>query len=317
MQMQGMQNSIKTIGGNLMLLLTTFFWGITFIVVKDAVAQVDVFLFLCQRFSLAFLLLLLPFPLLRQRLTLKTVRCGIMLGLWLFGVFAFQTVALVYTSASNTAFLTGLNVVLVPLLSALIYRQYIAHNARVGVMLAFSGLYLLCTNGNLALNMGDMLGVICAICVAVHIMLTARYVQSCNIYWLTTLQIGTIGLLSGLIALFSGEQIFIWYPQIRNALLICVLFATVFAYVTQTTMQRYISPTNTALIFCMEPVFAALAAYIVIDERLTLRGYLGAGMILSGMLLAELSPGFFKNSRRRLRFSIPVQNLTARSKPEA
>jgi drug/metabolite transporter (DMT)-like permease len=96
-----------------------------------------------------------------------------------------------------------------------------------------------------------------------------------------------------------------------------VLFATVFAYVTQTTMQRYISPTNTALIFCMEPVFAALAAYIVIDERLTLRGYLGAGMILSGMLLAELSPGFFKNSRRRLRFSIPVQNLTARSKPEA
>ncbi len=314
--MRGIQGSIKTIGGNFLLLLTTFFWGITFIVVKDAIEQVDVFLFLSQRFTLAFLLLLLPFPLLKQRLTLETARRGVMLGLWLFGVFAFQTVALVYTTASNTAFLTGLNVVLVPLLSALIYKQYIAHNARIGVLLAFSGLYLLCTNGNLALNLGDGLGVVCAVCVAVHILLTARYVQYCNVYWLTTLQIGTIGLLSGGIALVTGENVFMWYPQIKNALLICVLFATVFAYVTQTTMQRYISPTNTALIFCMEPVFAAISAYFVIDERLSVRGYWGAALILSGMLLAELSPGFLKLNRLRFASRFFMQRWAAKIKTD-
>ena len=97
-----------------LLLTTTFFWGVTFTIVKQAVESVDVFVFLSQRFILAFVLIL-PICLFKgKNLDARTLRQGCLMGAFLFGAYAFQTVALLYTSASNTGFLTGLNVVMVP-----------------------------------------------------------------------------------------------------------------------------------------------------------------------------------------------------------
>ncbi|GAB6097350.1 DMT family transporter [Desulfatiferula olefinivorans] len=282
-------SSAKKTAARALLVLTTFFWGVTFVVVKDAVARVDVFVFLAQRFSLAFVLLLLMRLIVWRPLDRSTLRRGLLLGLMLFGGFALQTLALVYTSASNTAFLTGLNVVFVPLLAALLFKQVIGRALAAGALFAVIGLYLLCAGKGLHLNGGDVLGVLCAVFIAVHILYTGRYVGTCDIFWLTTIQIGVIGLVSALIARGTGHAVLTVDPSIVPALIVCVLFATIFAYLVQTTMQRFISPSATALIFCMEPVFAALSAYVLTGERLGFRGLIGAVLILTGMGLSQWS----------------------------
>lgn len=282
-------NKLKIAGAYVLLILTTFFWGVTFVVVKDAVNQVDVFVFLAQRFIAASLILLLLWPILKRPIDCKTLLKGSVLGVMLFGGFAFQTVALLYTSASNTAFLTGLNVVFVPLLSAVIFRKTIAAKSLAGAVLAFIGLYLLCATGtSWSFNKGDLLGFICSICIAIHIIYTGKYAREYDVYWLTTIQLSVIGLLSLLIAYFTGHNAFAWYPEIRDALIICVLFATIFAFLVQTGMQQFISASSTALIFCLEPVFAAICAYFLIDENIGVNGLIGAGLILLGMILSEI-----------------------------
>ncbi len=281
--------NIKKAGAYFLLVLTTFFWGLTFVVVKDAISHVDVFVFLAQRFLIATGILLAVGPILRRKLTFQTFLKGLILGSMLFGGFAFQTVALTDTSASNTAFLTGLNVVFVPLISSIFFRKPVAGKTKAGAVLAFAGLYLLCATGaSWALKTGDLLAIVCAVCIAVHIIYTGKYARECDIYWLTTIQLGVIGVLSLAVTFFTGKEVFVWYPEIKNALIICVLFATIFAFLVQTSMQQYISPSSTAVIFCLEPVFAAVCAYVLISENLGTKGFIGAGMILAGMILSEL-----------------------------
>jgi len=282
------QIDTKILGANFLLLVTTFFWGITFAIVKEAVEQVGVFLFLSQRFIAAFAILLAICLLSRRKFKPAIIKHGLILGSLLFGGYAFQTLALVYTTASNTAFLTGLNVVLVPVIGGLIFGHLITMHMKWGVLVAAVGMFMLCTTQGLKLNVGDLLGSICAVCVALHIIYTGRYARHNDIYWLTAIQIGTVALLSVIIALLQGDHILVWHPEILWPLVICVFFATIFAFLVQTSMQRFTSPTHTALIFCMEPVFAALYAYVMINERLGLRGFIGAIFIFGGMLLSQL-----------------------------
>lgn len=285
---------IRRLGADLLLLVTTLFWGVTFVVVKQAVQQVGVFPFLSQRFGLAFLILLVICLAAGRPFTGECLTRGVVLGVLLFGAFAFQTLALLYTTASNTAFLTGLNVVLVPIIGAALMRHTVTLNMKLGVVLAAAGLFLLCTNGSLAFNRGDILGITCAICIALHLIFTGRFARASDVYWLTTVQIGVVGVLSSLVVYGEGRDILVWHPEILGALVICVLLATIFAFLVQTSMQRFTSPTHTALIFCMEPVFAALYAYWAIGERFGGRGLIGAACILAGMVISEISfPGYF------------------------
>jgi len=279
---------VKRVTATVLLVLTSFFWGVTFTVVKEAVARVDVFVFLAQRFLAAFVLLAAIAAARGGRLDAGALRGGGVMGAFLFLSYAFQTLALRYTSASNTGFLTGLSVVLVPLLGALLFRQRIAAVLRWAVALAVLGLFFLTTNGSWALNAGDGLAAICAFCVALHLLATGRYAAGGDVWWLTAAQIGVVALCSTAVALGTGQKVLVWHPFLLWPLAVCVLGATVFAFLVQTTVQRTLSPTKTALIFCMEPVFAALWAYGALGERLGAIGYLGAALILAAMLLTEL-----------------------------
>lgn len=274
----------------LLLIATTFFWGITFTVVKDAVAQVDVFVFLAQRFALAAALMVIPGLLFRKPPSVETVRAGTILGLALFSAYAFQTAALLFTSASNTGFLTGLNVVAVPIIGALLFKQKIPTGVKAGAAIAAAGLFLLCTGGRLQLNIGDFLGIVCAVCVALHLLLTGRYTHNHDVYWITTVQMTVIAAASGAIALGGGKPLLTWYPFLLWPLLVCAIFASVFAFLVQTAMQRHISAAQTALIFCLEPVFAAGYAYCAAGEKLSAVAWLGAALIMVAMLIAELLP---------------------------
>ena len=251
------------------------FLGVTFTVVKQALESVDVFVFLSQRFILAFILILPVCMLKGKNLDVRTLRQGCIMGVFLFGAYAFQTIALLYTSASNTGFLTGLNVVMVPVLSSLMLRHRIPRMIKLAVGLSLAGLFLLCGNGGFAFNSGDILAATCAVCVSLHLIFTGEYARTSDYYWLTATQLGVVAVLSTTFAVARGKQVFIWHPHLLWPLLICAVIATVFAFLVQTSMQRFISHSNTALIFCTEPVFAAAYAWFAINERLGLYGLAG------------------------------------------
>src|SRR6185369_16933153 len=179
-----------------LLLTTTFFWGVTFTLVKQALEGVDVFVFLAQRFMLAFAVIL-PISYFRGRnLSVRTLRQGSLMGLFLFGAYAFQTVALLYTSASNTGFLTGLNVIMVPVIASLMLRHRIPQMVKIAVVLSVAGLFLLCGNGTWSFNVGDALAATCALCVSLHLICTGEFARTSDFYWLTAIQLGMVALLS-------------------------------------------------------------------------------------------------------------------------
>ncbi len=274
-----------------LLLGITFFWGITFTIVKEAISQVDLFSFLGQRFTLS-ALLLVPFCLYRrQGFSSDILWKGSVLGLFLFGGFAFQTIGLLFTTASNTAFVTGLNVILVPILGSLLLRQPFRCKLGISVALAGVGLFLLCTGGNMSVNQGDLIIILAAFSLALQIIYTSRFVQNCDAYWLTAVQIAVLALCCNICAWGRGYPVVFWQPDILWAMTICVLFATVLAFLVQTSMQRYVSPVKTAIIFCMEPVFGAIYAHIYAHERLGEWGWMGALLILSAMILAQWPEG--------------------------
>jgi drug/metabolite transporter (DMT)-like permease len=156
----------------------------------------------------------------------------------------------------------------------------------VAVALAVAGLFLLCGDGSLNFNVGDVLAAICAVCVSLHLIYTGEFARTSDYYWLTTIQLGVVAALSMVFAVARGKQVFIWYPHLLWTLLVCAVIATVFAFLVQTSMQRFISHSNTALIFCTEPVFAAGYAWFAINERLGMYGLAGALLILVGMIVS-------------------------------
>ncbi len=267
----------------------TFFWGVTFVIVKEAVGKVSVFFFLSQRFIIAAILLVLICAALRRPLGFRELRYGAILGIFLFGCFALQTSALLYTTATNTAFLTGLYVVFTPVFESVLFRKPASGYMAAGVALAAAGLFLLCNDGlTWSFNKGDLLAFLCAVGATLHIIYTGRYAPRGDIFWITAVQIGTVAVLSLSAATLQGQDVFVYRGEIRSALIICVLFATVAAFLIQTSMQRFTSPAQAALIFCLEPVFAAIYAYFAIGEKLGWIGLSGAALILAGMLVSEI-----------------------------
>ncbi|MGC5326570.1 DMT family transporter [Brevibacillus sp. SYSU BS000544] len=282
--------------------LTLFFialiWGATFVVVQNAVEILPPNTFNSVRFGIAALFLFIVFllfsPNKRSLLNKQLVKSGAFLGLWLFGGYALQTVGLLYTSPSKAGFITGLCVVLVPLFSFLLLKDKIKWPATVGVIMAVFGLYLLTTSGSLALNLGDMLVFGCAICFALQIVLTGKFAPKYDALPLAITQIGSVAVLSFLYALFFEDWQAMFDPQVMLVpdvawgLFITSIPATALAFLAQTSFQKYTTSTRVALIFSLEPVFAAITSYLWIHEILTGLQILGCTLIFSGMIFAEL-----------------------------
>ncbi|NTU59817.1 MAG: DMT family transporter [Deltaproteobacteria bacterium] len=276
----------------LLLASVTLFWGATFPMVKEAVAETPVLSFLGLRFLLSALLLALFAG---PRLATLDRRClgrGVFLGVLLFLSYLFQTLGLERTTASNTAFLTGLNVVWVPLLSAPLLRKRVAGATWVGVVAAVVGLLLLTWHTPWSLNAGDVLVVACSLFVALHILGLDGLTEGYDGRVLAFVQIATMAVLA-----LAGSAAFepvtwprSWTAGLLGALTVTAVFATVYAFWVQTSFQRWTTPTRAALIYTLEPVFGALFSYLWMGERLGALGWLGGGLIVAGMVGAELLP---------------------------
>ncbi len=265
--------------------------------VKGAVARFPVFAFLTLRFSFALIPLV---PLLwigspfgasgSWKLGCNELRAGSLVGLALLSGYGLQTMGLRTTPAAKAGFITGLSVILVPLLGALLWQERPSLAARVGVGSATGGLMLLTLGPNLSVAWGDLIVLGCAFAFALHILAVGAFAPRIEPRLLTVIQVGTVALSSGLV---SRAVEWPWPSltrQVLGAALFTGVLATSLAFGVQSIAQRFTSATHTALIFSMEPVFAALSAYVLAGERLGPRHWAGGGLILAGMLIAELGP---------------------------
>ncbi len=266
------------------LLMVTFVWGLTFVMVKESLSFVGPFTFLFYRFSLSFLLLIAISMKKLRKINIYVTKYGILIGIFLFSGYGFQTVGLQYTTPASAGFITGLSVVIVPFLSMALLKKRPGKNSLLGVLCAFLGLLFLSFQ-QLRMNYGDFLVLLCAFSFAMHIVLVGKFAPFNDPFLLTTVQIGTV---AGLSFLFRKEQDIILNSTVLEALIITAVFATVMAFLIQNIAQRSTPPTRTAVIFAMEPVFAAVSSFVLIHEVFTLRKIIGCLLILSGMVITEM-----------------------------
>jgi len=279
----------------LALAFCTLLWGSTFVVVKNSLDQASVFVFLAARFSLAGLCMAIF-----RRRELRAARreeifAGVRLGFFMFGGYAFQTAGLQYTTASNSSFITGSSVVLVPLILALFWGKRVTLWVYFGTIAAAAGLYFLTVpaSGVAHLNRGDVLTFFAAASYAVHIILVGEYTQDHSAAALSVLQVLACALLAWLTAL--GADLIRWQPirfdgsgTLWIGIAVCAVFATAVAFSLQLWAQQYTTPGHAAILFTLEPVFAVATSYVMLGERLGARSLFGAALVLCGILAAEL-----------------------------
>jgi drug/metabolite transporter (DMT)-like permease len=284
----------RSLKAHLLLVLATFVWGATFIVIKSALANASPLVFNAVRMTIAAIILCAIFFRQLRRLPVGALRAGFEVGTLMWLGYEFQTAGLLYTSASKSAFLTGVSVVLVPLLLALFWRGHVNRYTLAGVFAAFVGLYLLCVPPNqglslASLNRGDLLTLGCAVAFAFQIIILGRSAQRFDFAHLVPIEISVCALWMVVSIPIADRHGFIRFtPSMLWALAITALFGTVGCFLIQGWAQRFTPPTHTALIFSLEPVFAGITSYLVLGERLGPRSFLGAALILAGVLASEI-----------------------------
>lgn len=287
--------SSKRVRADLALLFCSLVWGGTFIVVKDALADVSIFTYLAVRFALSAAVMAILFWRTLRAIDGRTIWAGAQIGFFMFGGYAFQTTGLKFTTASKAAFITGSSVVLVPIFLAAFGRRRINVWVWLGALSALVGLYFLMIppEGFGSLNRGDAIALGCAVMFALHVIFIGHYVERHAVGSLSFLQVATTALLATIaVPLLSSAgweaPKLVWSGQLIFAVLITAIGSTVVGFSFQTWAQQYTTPTHTAIFISLEPVFAVLTAWIVAHERLSGRVWLGAGLILLGIVLAEL-----------------------------
>ena len=269
------------------LVFVTVVWGVTFVQVKDAVAIYPLFAFLALRFAIGSLALF-PFAVARARRGpwKRGAVVGALLGVLVAGAYAFQTVGLVHTTVSGSGVLTGLYVVMTPLLALVLLRRRIEPATWLAVALAGLGFAMLSgiPQGS---RIGDALVLVSALLWAAQIVLMERYAPLFDPLILALSEMATCLVCFSAIALARGD---VSVPRgwvVWGALLVTGLLASAFAFLVQSWAQQQMSAVRTAVVFALEPVFAAVFGVLLAGDRLGWLGWGGCAVIMAGIALAE------------------------------
>ena len=291
--------SSQSTKAHLLLLAVAALWGSTFVLVKDALNDASPLVFNLLRMELAFICLAIVYRQHLKHITRASLAAGAIVGACLAAGYQFQTAGLARTTPSKSAFITGMVVVLVPLLSAIPgLRSKGARaprwNAWAGAFLAFGGIVLLTIpaeagkNFVSGINLGDMLTLGCAIGFALHCISLAHTSSRIDLPQLATLQIGFCTLFMVVTLPLGGHLYLHVTTRLVATLLIASILATAAAFTIQSWAQQHLPATHTALILTLEPVFAWATSFLVLGERLHARAALGALLVLSGIAFTEL-----------------------------
>lgn len=285
---------------HLLLLAVVFVWGSTFVLVKDALADISPLLFNFLRMALAAICLGFLYHKHIGKIDRRAILFGAITGLFLTTGYQFQTVGLRLTTPSKSAFITGMTVIFVPLLVTIPQlRPAGTHapkwNAFIGALLAFVGIVFLTTPPHAGfdfrtINTGDLLTLVCSFGFACHVLALAHFSPKMRFEQLALLQVSFAAIYMAIsLPIFERPHLH-WSGRVIIALGVAALLATAAAFTIQSWAQQILPPTHTAVLFTLEPVFAWLTSWIILGEHLGLRSGGGAVLILAGICLTELLP---------------------------
>lgn len=270
------------------LILTTFFWGGSFLFTKIGVSSTPPQLFVLARFCLATLILLLFAAPRLKRMDSGTVKRGLIVGTalgltnmsFVFGVQG--------TSISRAGVLNNLFVLFIPLITRIFWRDRIGRVNMAGIALAVVGIWLLATGGGQGFNRGDLVSTFCALMIAGHIIAVSKVLKNDDIYLVSLVQFATVAAIAAIACLLLPLPSFTVTPAATMSVVYCAIFPTVFCFTLQNAYQRYVTPTRAGLVYTLDPVWSLAAGFLVLGERLNTREWLGCGLIFMAALLPLL-----------------------------
>lgn len=274
-----------------LLLLGTAFWGISVPLAKEGISIVNPFVFLTYRFLIAAIVLAIFFHKKLKHIDKRTIKYGLIVSIPLIIALSLQTICLKYTSSSNTAFIAGMDVLLVPILKMLLFKKQISNKVWIACIIAFIGLSVIAISPGLTLNFGDLLALIGAVGFAVYIVIVGKLsykeydISSCVVVQMTACTI--FSLIISLILLPAPELIIPLDINLIKSILFAGILGTAYMYCIQNIAQKYIEDEKIALTYLCEPIFATLAAYFLINEGITLRTIIGGTLIILALFIAE------------------------------
>jgi drug/metabolite transporter (DMT)-like permease len=265
----------------LAMLATAAVWGGSFVLMKDAIVQQDVYSFLSTRFILAALLMIAYRPTVFRGLSSRFIKQGVLAGVLLSGGYIFQTLGLAKTTVSNTGFITGMYLVFTPLISLIILKRKVLLVQWFAVAIAMIGLILISYNG-ISIGTGEILVLISALAFGAHFVALGEWSNGKNTYALTLIQILTVSAIATVCAFINGFEV---SPSasVWQAIAFTAVFATFLAFLVQTKAQSVMSATVASVLLAMETPFAVVLGVLILNDPLTLRIIVGGSLVMIAM----------------------------------
>lgn len=280
--------------GEIGLSIVAIIWGSGFVASAVSLEHFTPYQILAIRFLIGIILLSLVFFKKLKHIKKSTLIKGSIIGVFLYLAFALQTVGLVYTTPSKNAFLTAVNVVIVPFIAFFIFKRKMDKFELFGAVLAIIGIGILSLKLSGGVNFGDFLTLLCAVAFAFHIFFTAQFVKDEDPVLLTLVQMGMATVLGFLVILFKGEMTFTANVEGVSAVVYLGVFSTTLAFLLQTVAQKYTSETKAAIILSTEAFWGMVFSVIILSEVLTGKMIIGAILILAAIIISETKLDFFK-----------------------
>ena len=295
-----MQKKIVTFAAAAGLILVTIIWGAAFAVVKNSLDYVPPIYMMAFRFTIAGIVMSLVFIKKLIRIKKEELIHGVGIGVFLFLAYAFQTIGCNYTTAGKNAFLTTIYVILVPFLNWILIKRRPDVFSVVAAVLSITGIGLLSLDGDLTMNKGDVLTLICGFCYALQIIFIAQWSQNDDPVLLAILQIIVAALLSWITAPFiDGDMNWsvLGSSDVILSMLYLGLLSTMVAFALQTVCQKYLAPSLAALLMSFEAVFGALSGVIFLGEIIPPRGIVGCALMFFAIVLSETKFSFLRKKK--------------------
>jgi drug/metabolite transporter (DMT)-like permease len=272
---------------NILLASVSMGWGTSYIFMKLCVDTVSPLMIIALRFGIAFVVMMLIFYKKVMKVNQLVVKLSAILGVLLGGIFIALLYGMKETSASAAGFLTSTTVILVPLLQGITTRKWPSRKVIFGVTVVTIGLGFLTIGKNFAISTGSLLCLVTAFLYAIHIILTNRFVRKVDTLQLGIFQLGFVSFFAIIGALFFETPTWPDAAISWIAILGLAIICSAYGFVIQPIAQKYTSPEMTGFLFSLEPIFAGLFAFLFLKENIGLQGYMGAVLIISGVLMAS------------------------------
>lgn len=302
------------------LVFTTMIWGSSFVVMKNSVDVIPPTYLLALRFTTAAAALAIVFYRRLKNLCRRSLCCGIILGVFLSLSYLFQTYGLKYTTASKNAFITTLYVIIVPFLHWMLNKKRPGRWNVAAACIAVAGLALLSLQGDLTVQFGDFLTLVCGVCFAVHMVLIDRYTEHDDPILLTVVQVAVVGLVNWCLAPFLDGRFDVTVLtdlKLTGGIVYLALFCTMAGFLLQNVGQKYLSANTSSILLSLESVFGTVFSVIFLKEVLTGRMLVGCMLMFLAVILSECRPkGSWKGSKWGNRYLSQKNPASPRNLPE-